>query len=129
MVLGVPLLVNPKRRYSLAEPADLGAFGDALADALSRLGWTQRTLADALGMSQSAVSHWKAGTSEPLPRTVFAVEETLGLPPGELSRHLGYLPAGDVPAATVEAAIAGDARLSPQHRRVLLATHRELITP
>lgn len=113
----------------MSEAPDLGAFGDALADALSRLGWAQRTLADALGMSQSTISHWKAGTSEPPPRTVFAIEKTLNLPPGELSRHLGYVPARHVPALSVEDAIAGDPRLSPQHRRVLRATYRELIAP
>jgi transcriptional regulator with XRE-family HTH domain len=63
-----------------------------LALALSEQGVTQAELADALETTQSAVSAWITGKSEPAADTVFACEVATGVGPGALSRHLGYLP-------------------------------------
>lgn len=42
--------------------------------------------------SHSIVNRWRHLMAEPEPDTVFAIEEYLGVPPGGLSHHLGYLP-------------------------------------
>jgi transcriptional regulator with XRE-family HTH domain len=111
----------------------LRPFGEALAEALVARGRTQRELADALGITQSAISAWKYGNAEPAPPTVFRIERALGVDPGSLSVHLGFVPAGaDVSALgggaySFEAAIAGDGRLDERGRRVLRAAYRELV--
>ncbi len=68
------------------------AFGTAVAGALAVRDLTQRALADALGVKQPTVSAWLSGESEPASAVVFELERVLELPPGHLSRHLGYLP-------------------------------------
>jgi transcriptional regulator with XRE-family HTH domain len=105
----------------------LKAFGAALASARLARGLTQRHLGEILGgVTQSAISAWEAGDAEPLPETVFAVEEALGLPGGELSCVLGYLPLGarDV-ASSLPAAIVADPLLSAAEKRGLLALYEE----
>jgi len=105
----------------------LRPFGEALAEALGACSWTQRELADALGITQSAISAWKYGNAEPSPVTVFRIEQVLGIEPGTLSIHLGFLPVGAGSAeVSFDAAIACDPRLDDQARRVLRATYREL---
>lgn len=51
---------------------------------------SQRALADAVGVSVGAVSHWEAGRSSPTHDNVRAVAAALGL---SLSRFYGRLPA------------------------------------
>jgi transcriptional regulator with XRE-family HTH domain len=104
------------------------AFGKALTSARLARGLTQRALGELLGgTTQSAISAWEAGEAEPLPATVFAVEEMLGLAGGALSRALGYLPAGEGGAASsVAAAIAADPLLGVKEKRGLLALYEEL---
>ncbi len=75
-------------------------FGEALARAMSVRGMTHRRLGEELGVTQSAISAWKSGAAEPSPRTVFAIERALELPPGHLSRTLGYVPISGRPAGT-----------------------------
>ena len=106
----------------------LRPFGEALAEALVARGWTQRELADALGITQSAISAWKYGNAEPSPGTVFRIEQVLGAEPGTLSMHLGFLPmaASGACGVSFDAVIANDPRLDDQARRVLRATYREL---
>lgn len=53
---------------------------------------TQSDLADAVGVSQTAISNWLRGRQVPPPDKVFAIEAALGVVPGGLSIHLGYLP-------------------------------------
>jgi transcriptional regulator with XRE-family HTH domain len=103
------------------------SFGKALASARLASGLTQRQLGELLGgTTQSAVSAWEGGEAEPLPDTVFAVEQLLGLAGGALSRALGYLPAheGGV-ASSVPAAIAADPLLGVKEKRGLLALYEE----
>lgn len=78
---------------------DLLALGDA--DEVS-----QR-----LGVSSRTVSSWSRGERVTTPQGVFALEEALGVEPGRLSRHLGYLPAG---AQVVEAAIERTTELAAE---------------
>lgn len=105
---------------------DKGTFGDALAAALRCRGISQRSLADLLGRTaQSSVSAWTRGDTAPGHEVVFEIEQILEVPPGHLSQHLGYVPAGAEPPASVVAAIGADPLLGPVHRQALLALYRE----
>lgn len=72
-------------------------------------------------MSQSSVSNWLAGRQIPGPDVVFAMEKLLAVPPGALSRHLGYLPLAAVEVRTVAEAIAADPDLTAEGRLVVTA--------
>lgn len=113
----------------LRERERLRAFGAALAEALATRGCTQRELGHALGgITQSAISAWRSGLAEPGTETVFAIERTLGLPGGHLSRHLGYVPPASAEAAAgTVAAVENDPLLTDDERRALLAVYLELV--
>lgn len=104
------------------------AFADALVDALNVRRTTQDALGKALGVKQPTVSAWVRREAEPPPETVFAIERELGLPPGHLSRHLGYLPPEAVKAspATFEAVVTGDPLLEDYVKRALIDQYRAL---
>lgn len=104
-----------------------GRFGDALSDAMKVRGYSQRDLGQELGVSQPAVSGWVVGDAEPAATTVFAAEKVLGLTPGTLSRHLGYLPTDAVKSTpTFEAVVSSDPLLEEHDKRGLLALYREV---
>lgn len=103
-----------------ATPEMKAAFGVALREAMAATGATK--LAKCIGLTPDAVAKWARGDSEPPPLTVFAAERFLDVAPGELSRHLGYVPVGTPPS--VAAAVEADPRLSAEIKRVLLATYR-----
>lgn len=68
-------------------------FSRELRRALGASGRTQTDVARAAGVAPSLVSMWLAGNiASPDPQKVFAVERALDLPPGHLSRHLGFIP-------------------------------------
>ena len=72
--------------------------------------------------TRPALDQWLTGsTKDPSRWKVFAAEKSLDLPPGALSRHLGYLPLDAVPALTPEDAIRQDASLPRLVRQTLLA--------
>lgn len=103
-------------------------FGEALAAALGVRSITQRDLGARLGgVTQSSISAWRSGHAEPLPDTVFAAERVLGLRPGTLSRHLGYVPneALDKPPSSFDQVVAEDPLLDVVQKRALLAVYRE----
>lgn len=104
-------------------------FRAALANAIDRGGWTQQRLGEALGLTakvqQSKVSDWLRGVLKPPdPPVVCQMERILGLVPGTLTLHLGYLPP-DVPrqVVTVEEALRNDPLLTPDHRDVMLVAY------
>lgn len=99
-----------------------GAFGRALDEAMRQEAINAPAVARHVGLSDDAVRKWLSGKSEPAPHVVFAVEELLGVAPGDLSRHLGYVPVG---TTSVTAAIAADQKLSPKDRRILIRLYRE----
>lgn len=120
----MPKSSSERRGRDAKNPA---AFGEALRRALADRGMTQQELAHCIGLSsQSVVSQWLSGTHEPSPQRVFAVERTLVLRPGQLSRLLGYLPVGAVPAVDVESAVKADPQLTAQQREAVLAVYRVL---
>jgi transcriptional regulator with XRE-family HTH domain len=72
-------------------------------------------------ISQGSVSAWLAGKQTPGTDAVFAMERLLAVPPGALSRHMGYLPLSAVEVQTVAEAIAVDPDLTAESRIVLTA--------
>lgn len=67
-------------------------FGEELGGVLAARGIRQTKLAEMMDTTQSTVSAWISGRSEPAVETVFELEDRLSLPPGSLSRFLDYLP-------------------------------------
>ena len=100
----------------------------ALRDALDASGMSQADLGAAVARIegrpepyvQNAVSAWLAGRVDMPPQRVFACERALGLRPGELSVHAGYVPV-DAPMTSLELALAADRGLSAAQREVVVA--------
>lgn len=107
----------------------LRKFGEALAQAMSLRKMTHRRLGEEIGVTQSAISAWKSGAAEPSSRTVFAIERVLQLPPGHLSRNLGYLPVDGRTSQTVsfEQVVIGDPMLAEDQKRGLIALYRSFL--
>jgi transcriptional regulator with XRE-family HTH domain len=79
--------------------------------------------------SHTVVAQWERGEHAPRPPRVRMLEHVLQLPPGSLSRLLGYWPAeaADAPPVSVIEAVRADPRLGERDRRILTAVYRELI--
>lgn len=82
-----------------ASPAQLAAFAAALDEALVKHGWSDGVLGEKAAaemggppLTKQAISNYRRGLREPHRATVFAFERALGMKPGRLSQHLGYLP-------------------------------------
>ena len=106
-------------------------FGSAVARALDEQGHSRSWLGaevarlEGLGdpISGASVSKWVGG-NPPAPDRVFVIERALGMKPGALSRHLGYLPASARSTRTVLDALADDGDLSDMARQVITAVYR-----
>jgi transcriptional regulator with XRE-family HTH domain len=93
--------------------------------------YSQRDLADGMGWpSHTKINPWRNLRAEPTPDEVFGLERFLRVPPGTLSKHLGYLPpeARAIGKASVEEAIAADPMLPDWGRRLLIASYREILS-
>lgn len=102
------------------------AFAHALTIALSRTTWTQKYVAEKLGIPASTLSEWKTGKGEPdRAEVTFALEKLLGCDPGFLSVHLGYLPL-EVAGRSWETALLRDPDVADETREILLALARRL---
>lgn len=102
------------------------AFAEALSVVARDMDMSQAELARHLGMAQQTISKYIAAEQPPdNPETVFQMERKLGIAPGGLSHHLGYMPLEHVSTA---AAISNDPGLSPQVRKMLLTLYRNLLT-
>jgi transcriptional regulator with XRE-family HTH domain len=103
-------------------------FGEALRSERRGCGISQRVVGYHAGRySGSLVGQWEAGASTPSADAVFALEEFFDLPPGGLSRHLGFAPLGEL-GHDVSAAIEADPRLTDAWRKMLTATYRAAIS-
>lgn len=80
-------------------------------------------------LSQPWVSEIRRGIKEPTVDVAFAIERVLGAKPGQLSRHLGYLPLDAKASTTVRSAIEADPMLDERGRRSLLAAYEALVAP
>lgn len=116
-----------------ATPDQRREFGEALAVSLDNrtAAWLGAEIARAVGkrspITQSAVSQWVRGETEPERDYVFAAERILDLRPGTLSRLLGYLPVDAKSAKTVPDAIDSDPALTDRAKAMLRAVYREAI--
>lgn len=99
-------------------------FQEALRAVLRAEEQTQEQIAGKAGISSQLISDWKAFRSSPRPDDLFRLEQALGLAPGHLSRHLGYVPAGTLP---VEEAISGDPWLEEGEKSVLLRFYHGIV--
>jgi transcriptional regulator with XRE-family HTH domain len=90
---------------------------------------TQMGLSLKIGVSRSAVWQWEEGKSVPTETNVAALEKELRLQPGELSRLLGYLPAGAVEREMISVieALEADPKLGDRERELLTAMYRQLV--
>lgn len=103
-------------------------FGHGLSEALIARNLKQADLAELLSTTQSTVSAWINGRSEPAAATVFAIESVLELPPGFLSRLLGYLPLSVVGARpSVEEAMSSSEEVDEVSKRLALSVWRTLV--
>ena len=98
-------------------------FGAALELALAGSGKTQTAVARKIGVSTSTLSAWKLGQGEPdRPDITFELEREVGVNPGELSVHLGYVPAEAAPVAwSWQAGLVNDPEIDDRTRQVILA--------
>ena len=105
------------------------SFGEVLRAARITKGMSQGGLGNALGMSLSTVSQWEDERFLPEPDTVFRLEHCLGVPPGHLSRHLGYVPAEADPGVDLATHIRDSAEITEDGRDLLLYTLERVRVP
>ena len=105
------------------------AFRQALAHVRREHGWSQRQLAERLGVSHSTVAFWEQGKTLPTASKVADLERALGMNSGILARLLGYVPLETMrrEMANVLDAIMSDPELGERERELLLAMYRELV--
>lgn len=104
------------------------AFIRDLYGVMEQKGVTQRELRDELGWgSHTTMNRWRHLIAEPLPDEVFELERILGVAPGTLSAHLGYMPLKAERLAGVEAAVEADQIIPPWGKEILLTAYREIM--
>jgi transcriptional regulator with XRE-family HTH domain len=67
-------------------------LGKIIAQYRTDRGLSQRTLADAIGASPSAIGLWESGTKIPSVKMRLMIAEVLGIPPLELLTELAAMP-------------------------------------
>lgn len=117
--------VAPRRVPTMSTPAE--NFALALRENTQR--GDQTRIAARLGISTSVVNDWFKGRAEPNARQAVLIEEELGVEPGSLTIHLGFLPpvAGTVNIDTPEKAIIADGRLTGRQKRSLLDLIEQMV--
>ena len=113
----------------MATDTQKAAFRRALRRAREAGGHSQMGLSLAIGVSRSAVWQWEEGRALPTEANVAMLEQTLELPPGSLSRLLGYVPADAVErsATSVIDALENDPKLGERERELLATMYRQLV--
>ncbi len=102
-------------------------FGAVLNEALNVRSMKQSDLATAVGTTQSAISAWITGKSEPGARTVFLVETALDVSPGYLSTILGYIPPNARSAIpSPEEQVAHSTAWTEDSKKVIISVMRTL---
>ena len=117
----------------MTAPEGHARFRTLVMGRLAELGQPQRWLGEEIGahlgvkaVAQTTVSSWLSATTNPGAEQVFAMEVVLGFRPGQLSRHLGYLPVdARHEAPTTEGAIRNEP-IPQAAQRALLAALREM---
>lgn len=101
-------------------------FADALRRYRAMNGLrTQGDLAALIDLSSRTVSAWENAVYVPDPWTLFEIEGRLGLDPGQLSVHLGYVP----PSANLSTlgAIDRDPRLDEKGKALLKDMYKYVV--
>lgn len=103
-------------------------FGAALRAARTTADMSQDRLGAQVGKTQAAIAAWETGENVPEPDVVFRLERVLGLSAGQLSQHLGFVPAGTASVGQdVISAIVADRRLTESMRTALIAAYQALV--
>ncbi len=105
------------------------AFGAAISGALTDADLRISALfpiagSDKAESARRAANDWLSGKREPSRPQVLAIEELVGVEPGALSRHLGWLPLGAPAIADTELAILADPGLKPIEAKAVIAVLR-----
>ena len=103
---------------------NLDAFAAALRSERAKNRLTQDSLGRLAGCTGPRISQLESG-EQPTPDLVFRLEAALDLPPGRLSVHLGYVPAGAVP--TLIDAINGDPGLDDVGRDAVRRVYEAVV--
>jgi hypothetical protein len=112
-----------------SSPEQRKAFGAAVSGALTDAGLRVSALFPVAGSKEPesarrAANDWLSGSREPSRPQVIAIEELVGVEPGGLSRHLGWLPVGAPAIADTELAILADPGLKPIEAKAVIAVLR-----
>lgn len=119
-------------RHSNTSSEQRKAFGVALEVAMAaaqiRSGAElhRRGVLAGIDKSQSSFVTWSRGESEPSRPEVLILEEICGVEPGDLSRHLGWVPVGVSKDITVEQLILADRDLTDASKTIVLALLEKL---
>lgn len=102
------------------------AFGAALDAVIRSKPAKIADVAAHVGVSDDAVRKWTSGSNSPNPLTLFAVERFLGVTPGELSRHLGFVPA-EAPVSTLQAIETDPRIVNDTARSMVVAAYKQAV--
>lgn len=105
------------------------AFRLALAHARREHQWSQRRLAEELGVSHSTVALWERGKSLPTSPNVVKLERALEAEGGTFARLLGYMPYDTMQREMLSVldAVMADPNLGDRERELLLTMYRQLV--
>lgn len=100
------------------------AIGTKIKKARERLRWSQKRLADEVGVSQKTVDNWENGRTQPK-SSIGALEEVLGI---TLTGSQPEPDAGqrDAPEDAALAEFENDERIRPEERLAAVALIREI---
>jgi transcriptional regulator with XRE-family HTH domain len=103
------------------------SLGTAIKRARERRRWTQRDLADKLGVDIKSVSNWETGRTSPK-NSIGALEDVLGISLGDETQPAGRWGPGDVwegrPLDEWEAAVLNDRELPADEGPLLIRESR-----
>ena len=105
--------VAPKARIKSSQP---GTLGQRIRAVRKAWGWTQTTLAEALGSAQSMVSEWEKDVSRPSGAALIAISRLFRLPVEALEQGRGFT----LPEAPGQSSGAAMSRRDIQDLRHLL---------
>lgn len=111
------------------------AFGTALEAAMhsARIGGyaglSKALAAVGVDRHEQTCGQWVKGLTEPRRAEVAALEVVCKVEPGQLSRHLGYVPVGVDTSMTIEQLVLVDPGFDDEDRAVLLGVLRAIRKP
>lgn len=106
----------------------LNAFALAVQQHLETRG-SKTEVARTMGVPLSTLSGWINGTRGIGVQEAIDLESAIGVDPGALTIHLGFLPphAREVTIASTEEAVIADSRLAGDQKRLVLDLVRQMV--